>query len=171
MHRADAEDWTVTLVETGLHTMTGGRLKRVRDYIGGETFCFTYGDAVGTVDIARLVDFHTGHGKQATVTAVSPPARFGMLDIDGDSVRGFREKPTGSHDWINGGFFVLDSSVIDLIDGDATTWEREPMEYLARTGELMAFRHEGFWQPMDTLREKRLLDELWTSGKAPWAGH
>ena len=144
MHRAAAEPWKVTLVETGLETMTGGRLRRVRAYIGDQLFCFTYGDAVSTVDIRALIAFHEAHGKAATVTAVSPPGRFGALDLAGDVVRGFREKPTGDHQLINGGFFVLQPSVIDLIDGDATTWEREPMERLAQTGELMAFRHAGF---------------------------
>ncbi len=168
LHRADAEHWKVTLVETGLQTMTGGRLKRVRDYLGNEPFCFTYGDAVSTVDIRTCIAFHQAHGRAATVTAVSPPARFGLLDIDGIAVRGFQEKPKGAHQWINGGFFVLQPSVIDLIEGDTTTWEREPMERLARSGELMAYQHDGFWQPMDTLREKRLLEDLWESGKAPW---
>ena len=169
MHRANAEPWRVTLVETGQDTMTGGRLKRIRDHLGNEPFCFTYGDAVSTVDIGATIDFHYRHGRAATVTAVSPPARFGMLEIEDKAVRGFAEKPVGAHQWINGGFFVLDPSVCDLIDGDATTWEREPMEYLARTGQLMAYQHEGFWQPMDTLREKRLLEDLWASGNAPWA--
>lgn len=168
MHRAAAESWRVTLVETGDDTMTGGRLKRIRDYVGDDSFCFTYGDAVSNVDISASIDFHKRHGRAATVTAVSPPARFGLLDIRDGLVRGFQEKPVGAHQWINGGFFVLKPSVFDLIEGDATIWEREPMERLARSGELMAFQHEGFWQPMDTLREKRLLEELWISGKAPW---
>lgn len=168
MHRASAEPWKVTLVETGLETMTGGRIRRVREYVGDEPFCMTYGDAVSTVDIRASIAFHEAHGKKATVTAVSPAARFGALEMDGDVVRGFREKPRGDGQLINGGFFVLEPSVIDLIDEDATIWEREPMERLAASSELMAFRHEGFWQPMDTLREKRLLDELWDSGKAPW---
>ena len=168
MHRAKAEPWRVTLVETGSDTMTGGRLRRVQDHVGGATFCFTYGDAVSTVDIRATIAFHKQHGRAATVTAVSPPARFGLLDIRDGAVRGFQEKPTGVHQWINGGFFVLEPSVFDLVDGDATVWEREPLERLARDGELMAFQHEGFWQPMDTLREKRQLDELWASGHAPW---
>ncbi len=167
MHRAEAEPWKVTLVETGLDTMTGGRLRRVRDYIGNDPFCFTYGDAVSTVDVRASIAFHEAHAKAATVTAVAPPARFGALDLDGDTVRGFREKPIGSQ-FINGGYFVLQPSVIDLIDSDSTTWEREPLERLARAGQLMAYRHEGFWQPMDTLREKRMLEELWNTGKAPW---
>ena len=168
MHRAAAEPWKVTLVETGLESMTGGRLRRVRDYIGDQPFCFTYGDAVSTVDIRASIAFHQAHGKAATVTAVAPPARFGALEIIGDAVRGFREKPVGDNHLINGGFFVLQPSVIDLIAGDNTTWEREPMEQLAESGELMAFRHDGFWQPMDTLREKRMLEDMWESGKAPW---
>jgi glucose-1-phosphate cytidylyltransferase len=168
LHRAAAEPWRVTLVETGLHTMTGGRLKRVRAHVGEEPFCFTYGDAVATVDISASIAFHAAHGRAATVTAVAPLARFGRLDIDGVCVRGYREKPDTPHERINGGFFVLQPSVFDMIEGDETTWEREPMEHLARTGELMAFLHDGFWQPMDTLREKRLLEDLWASGKAPW---
>ncbi len=166
-HRAAAEPWRVTLVDSGAETMTGGRLRRVRDYIGGEPFCMTYGDAVSTVDIAGLIAFHRAHGRKATVTAVHPPARFGSLDLVGTAVRGFREKPVGEQ-LINGGFFVLQPEVLDLIEGDATTWEREPMERLAAAGELQAFRHDGFWQPMDTLREKRLLEEMWQSGTAPW---
>jgi glucose-1-phosphate cytidylyltransferase len=167
-HRAEVEPWKVTLVETGPDTMTGGRLRRVRDYIGDEPFCFTYGDAVSTVDVRASIAFHKAHGKAATVTAVAPSARFGALDLDGAVVRGFREKPAGDNQRINGGFFVLQPSVIDLIAGDSTVWEAEPMEQLARTGQLMAFRHDGFWQPMDTLREKRQLEQLWASGNAPW---
>ncbi len=167
-HRATAEPWSVTLVETGLGTKTGGRLRRVHKYIGDEPFCLTYGDAVSTVDIRGSIAFHAAHGKAATVTAVAPPARFGALDLEGDRVRGFREKPAGDNQFINGGFFVLQPSVIDLIAGDATVWEREPLERLAQAGELMAYRHDGFWQPMDTLREKHLLEELWASGEAPW---
>jgi glucose-1-phosphate cytidylyltransferase len=167
-HRSTAEPWKVTLVDTGHDTQTGGRLRRVHEYIGDEPFCFTYGDAVSTVDIRASIAFHEAHGKAATVTAVPPPARFGALDLDGDVVRGFREKPMGDNQLINGGFFVLNPSVIDLIADDSTAWELEPMERLARTGQLMAFRHTGFWQPMDTLREKRQLEELWASGKAPW---
>lgn len=168
MHRTAAEQWRVTLVETGAETMTGGRLKRVRDYLDGQTFCFTYGDAVSTVDITASLAFHRQHGRAATVTAVSPQARFGMLDINQDAVTGFIEKPAASHQWVNGGFFVLEASVFDLIEGDATVWEREPMEELARSGQLMAFQHNGFWQPMDTLREKRMLEEMWATSRAPW---
>lgn len=167
-HRADAEPWQVTLVETGLDTMTGGRLRRVRDYVGDEPFCFTYGDAVSTVDIRATIAFHEAHGRAATITAVSPPARFGLLNIRDGIVQGFQEKPTGAHQWINGGFFVLQPTVFDLIADDATTWEREPLEQLASTGNLRAYQHDGFWQPMDTLREKRLLEDLWDSGRAPW---
>ena len=166
-HRGSAEPWRVTLVDTGADTMTGGRLKRVRDYIGAEPFCMTYGDAVSTVDIGASIAFHRAHGGLATVTAVHPPARFGTLDLAGTRVQGFREKPVGEQ-LINGGFFVLQAGALDLIEGDATTWEREPMEHLAASGDLHAYRHDGFWQPMDTLREKRLLEELWQSGKAPW---
>jgi glucose-1-phosphate cytidylyltransferase len=168
MHRASAEPWRVTLVETGAETMTGGRLKRVQDYVKDERFCFTYGDAVSTVDITASLAFHQQHGRAATVTAVLPQARFGMLDIRDGAVHGFSEKPAGLHQWVNGGFFVLEPSVIDLIEGDATVWEREPLEQLAKSGQLMAFQHHGFWQPMDTLREKRMLEDLWATGKAPW---
>lgn len=167
-HRTAVEPWKVTLVETGLGTMTGGRLRRVRDHVGDRPFCFTYGDAVSTVDVRAAIAFHLAHGKAATVTGVVPQARFGALDLDSTVVRGFREKPAGDGQLINGGFFVLQPSVIDLIAGDSTRWEAEPMEQLARTGELMAYRHDGFWQPMDTLREKRLLEELWDTGRPPW---
>ena len=169
MHRTASEPWQVTLVETGPNTMTGGRLARVRPYLGNETFCCTYGDAVSTVDITASLAFHRAHGRKATVTAVSPPARFGALDLAGDSVCGVQEKPAGGSGWINGGFFVLQPEALDGIAGDDAVWEREPMERLAAEGELMAFRHGGFWQPMDTLRDKRQLDALWDSGQAPWA--
>jgi len=168
VHTSAAEPWRITLVDTGAQTLTGGRLRRVRDYLSEEDFCFTYGDAVGSVDIGASLNFHRAHGGLATVTAVRPPARFGALDLDGEIVRGFAEKPLGDNQWINGGFFVLSPKVIDYIDGDATTWEREPMERLAREGELHAFLHDGFWQPMDTLREKYLLEDLWATGDAPW---
>lgn len=168
VHRGTAEPWKITLVDTGAATMTGGRLKRVRGYLGPGPFCMTYGDAVSTVDITALMAFHAEHGKLATVTAVRPPARFGALDMVGDSVRSFREKPVGEHHSVNGGFFVLQPEVLDLIEDDATVWEREPLERLADQGELRAFQHQGFWQPMDTLREKRILEELWNSGQAPW---
>jgi len=168
IHAGRAEPWQVTLVDTGADTMTGGRLKRVKDYINGESFCMTYGDAVSTVNIADLIQFHESHGRDATVTAVRPPARFGALTIDNGAVLGFEEKPVGDGTWINGGFFVLSPKVLDRISGDGTFWEKEPLETLARDGQLMAFEHDGFWQPMDTLRDKRHLEELWATGKAPW---
>jgi glucose-1-phosphate cytidylyltransferase len=168
VHHAKAEPWRVTLVDTGEATMTGGRLKRVASYLDNEDFCFTYGDGVSDVDIRKLIQFHKTGGLKATVTAVQPPGRFGSLDFDGELVRGFKEKPVGDGGWINGGFFVLSPSVIELIADDATTWEREPLEALAKAGQLRAFQHAGFWQPMDTLRDKTQLEELWASGKAPW---
>lgn len=168
VHQNNAEPWRVTLVDTGEKTMTGGRLKRVKDFLGNEDFCFTYGDGVADVDVARLVQFHQQQGKLATVTAVQPPGRYGALDMDGHAVRGFLEKPQGEGGWINGGFFVLSPKVIDLITDDNTSWELGPMQQLAAEGNMVAFEHEGFWQPMDTLREKNYLDELWITGKAPW---
>jgi glucose-1-phosphate cytidylyltransferase len=168
VHQRNAEPWRVTLVDTGDNTMTGGRLKRVREYLDDEDFCFTYGDGVGSVDITRTVDFHRKHGKLATVTATQPPGRFGALDIQGIDILSFQEKPHGDGSWINGGFFVLSPKVIDLIEGDHTSWEREPCERLAREKQLCVYRHEGFWQPMDTLRDKIHLEELWQSGSAPW---
>ncbi len=168
VHQNNAEPWKVTLVDTGDKTMTGGRLKRVKPFLDGGDFCFTYGDGVANVDITRLVAFHRQQGKQATVTAVQPPGRYGALDMDGAAVRGFLEKPRGEGGWINGGFFVLSPKVIDLIADDTTSWEVGPMQQLAASGEMVAFEHDGFWQPMDTLREKLLLEELWNSGKAPW---
>jgi glucose-1-phosphate cytidylyltransferase len=169
VHHKHAEPWRVTLVDTGEDTMTGGRLKRVADYLKNEeAFCFTYGDGVANVDIAASIAFHKAHGKLATVTAVLPPGRFGSLARDGDTVRGFIEKPRGDGGWINGGFFVLSPKVIDTIAGDSTSWELEPMARLAADDQLRAFEHTGFWQPMDTLREMNLLEELWSTGKAPW---
>ncbi len=169
VHHKHAEPWRVTLVDTGDDTMTGGRLRRVRDYVHDESaFCFTYGDGVSDVDIAATIRFHHGHGKLATVTAVQPPGRYGALQCFGATVTGFSEKPRGDGGMINGGFFVLSPRCLDRIDGDATAWEREPMAQLAADGQLMAFEHGGFWQPMDTLREKNLLESLWTSGQAPW---
>ena len=168
IHSGRVEPWKVTLIETGPDTMTGGRLKRVREHVGDETFCMTYGDGLADIDIGALLAFHRAQGRAATVTAVRPPGRFGVLDIDGERVRGFREKPLGDGAWINGGFFVLEPRVLDLIAGDATSWELEPMEALARDGQLAAYRHEGFWQPMDTLRERNLLQSLWDGGRAPW---
>lgn len=167
-HTARAESWLVTLVDTGAETMTGGRVKRVRDYLGDEDFCLTYGDGVGNVDISKLIAFHKGHGKLATMTVVQPPGRFGSVELDDRRVVRFVEKPHGDGGWINGGFFVLSPRALDFIDGDHTLWEREPMENLAAQGQLMAFRHEGFWQPLDTLRDKRHLESLWDSRQAPW---
>jgi glucose-1-phosphate cytidylyltransferase len=160
--------WVVAAVDTGLETMTGGRIGRLRKLIGGKRFMVTYGDGVGDVDIAKLVAFHEAHGKLATVTAVRPPARFGALEMEGDRVRRFSEKPQTDAGWINGGFFVFEPEVLDLMTDDATILERKPLETLASRSELVAFKHEGFWQPMDTLREKQLLEQLWESGKAPW---
>jgi len=169
VHHQRAEPWNVTVVDTGEHTMTGGRLLRVRRYVEqDEAFCFTYGDGVSDLDISASLDFHRAHGKQATLSAVFPPARFGALDLDGDRVRAFQEKPRGEGGRINGGFFVLSPRVLGLLDGDDCVWEQAPLATLAAQGELMAFAHDGFWQPMDTLRDKNLLEELWASGKAPW---
>lgn len=169
VHQRYAEPWRVTLVDTGDDTMTGGRLKRVAPYIQDEeAFCFTYGDGLADVNIHELLAFHHRHGKLATVTAVLPPGRFGALMRDGDAVSGFTEKPRGEGGWISGGFFVLSPKVLPLIARDGTSWELEPMAQLAAQGQLQAFEHTGFWQPMDTLREKNLLEELWASGQAPW---
>jgi glucose-1-phosphate cytidylyltransferase len=169
VHHRHSEPWRVTLVDTGEATQTGGRLKRVREYIEGEeAFCFTYGDGVSDVDITALVAFHREQGRLATVTAVQPPGRFGALDIDGQRISRFEEKPMGDGSWINGGYFVLQPQAIDTIRDDATLWEREPLEQLARDGQLSAYTHRGFWQPMDTLRDKLKLDDLWHSGQAPW---
>lgn len=168
VHRRDVEPWKITLVETGAETMTGGRLRRVRDYLGDEPFCMTYGDGLADIDLRALIAFHLAHGAEATVTAVQPAGRFGALRMGGDLVDGFQEKPAGDGSWINGGFFVLAPRVLDRIGGDMTLWEREPLESLALDGQLRAFRHHGFWQAMDTLRDKRRLEELWASGRAPW---
>ncbi|WP_265920077.1 glucose-1-phosphate cytidylyltransferase [Cupriavidus nantongensis] len=168
VHQRHAEPWRVTLVDTGEHTMTGGRMKRVRQYLDNETFCFTYGDGVSDVDIRALLNFHLSHGKAATVTAIQPPGRYGALDVAGSHVRSFQEKPAGDGAWINGGFFVLEPSVIDLVCDDSTVWESEPMMRLAAQGSLQAYRHSGFWQAMDTLRDKNLLEHLWASGNPPW---
>ncbi len=167
VHQRNAEDWRVTLVDTGESTQTGGRLGRVRPYLR-ETFAMTYGDGVSDVDISALVAFHRAEGREATVTAVQPPGRYGALEIEAGRVSAFREKPAGDGAFINGGFFVLEPSVLDLIPGDACVWEREPLEQLAARGQLSAYKHRGFWQPMDTLREKNQLESLWASGKAPW---
>ena len=169
VHEQKVEPWRVTLVDTGEDTMTGGRLKRVAAYVKDEeAFCFTYGDGVANVDIAAAIAVHKAHGKLATVTAVQPPGRYGVLQMDGQRVAGFTEKLRGDGGLINGGFFVLSPKVLPLVADDATPWEAAPLETLARQGQLMAFEHSGFWQPMDTLREKNLLEELWQSGKAPW---
>ena len=168
VHSKRGPDWRVTLVDTGAETQTGGRVKRAGAWAGGETFLMTYGDGVGDVDVRAAVEFHKSHGKLATITAVRPPARFGGLEFDGDQVVRFNEKPQIGEGWINGGYMVLEPAVLDYIAGDETIFEREPLERLAADGQLMAFRHEGFWQPMDTLREKLLLEELWRSGNAPW---
>jgi len=168
-HDTNAEDWRVTLVETGENTMTGGRLKRVLPYLDpAEPLCMTYGDGVGDVDISALVAFHRSHGREATLTAVMPPGRYGALDISGEAVERFVEKPLGDNGLVNGGFFVLQPSILARIAGDGTTWEKEPLESLARDRQLAAFRHDGFWQPMDTLRDKTALEELWQSGRAKW---
>jgi glucose-1-phosphate cytidylyltransferase len=161
-------DWTVDLVDTGLPTMTGGRIKRLRQYLDEQTFFLTWGDGVSDVNIDELLKFHRRHGKLATVTAVRPPARFGCMVFEGDRVREFSEKPQTSEGWINGAYFVLEPEIFEYIEGDATPWEREPMERLARDGQLMAFRHDGFWQCMDTLRDRKLLQSLWETGRAPW---
>lgn len=169
VHHKNAEPWRVTLVDTGETTQTGGRLKKVKSYLGDEDFCFTYGDGVSDVHISRLIDFHKSHGCQATLTAVQPPGRFGALEMNGTTVNKFLEKPMGEGGgWINGGFFILKPNVIDLIKHDLISWEGEPLELLAKNGELHAWYHHGFWQPMDTLRDKQLLEQLWLSGRAPW---
>ena len=160
-------DWNVGVIDTGLDTMTGGRVLRLKQWIQG-TFLMTYGDGVSDVNITKLIEFHRSHGKLATVTAVHPPARFGEIDLDGNQVRRFKEKPQTHEGWINGGFFVLEPQVLDYISGDDVSFEQDPLETLTRDGQLMAFRHEGFWQPVDTLREKERLDQLWESGNAPW---
>jgi glucose-1-phosphate cytidylyltransferase len=169
VHERHVEPWRVTLVDTGDNTMTGGRLKRVARYLKDEkAFCFTYGDGVTDLDIGALVSFHKQHGKHATVTAVQPPGRYGALDMDGGSVHGFIEKPQGEGGWINGGFFVLSPNCLKLVADDTIPWEAQPLSQLAAQGELMAYEHRGFWQPMDTLRDKNHLEQLWRSGKAPW---
>ncbi|MEQ8822375.1 MAG: glucose-1-phosphate cytidylyltransferase [Sumerlaeia bacterium] len=168
VHDGKQPNWKIHLKDTGLHTMTGGRIKRLRDWIGDETFMVTYGDGLANVDIGKLVEFHKAHGKLATLTAVRPPARFGGLRFEGDRIAEFLEKPQTGEGWINGGFFVLEPGVFDYIADDTISWEREPLEAIANAGQLMAFRHEGFFQPMDTIREKTMLDKMWNSGNAPW---
>jgi glucose-1-phosphate cytidylyltransferase len=169
VHRARSEPWRITMVETGADTMTGGRLKAVREHlVEGEPFAFTYGDGVSDVDVGKLVAFHKAHGRRATITAVAPPGRFGALELEGDRVLRFKEKPAGDGGLINGGYFIADPSVLDLVDGPSTIWEQQPLEALAAAGDLVAYHHKGFWQPMDTLRDKQHLDDLWSKGHAPW---
>ena len=168
IHQKFAEPWKITLVDTGETTMTGGRLKRVAPYIGDETFCFTYGDGVSDIDITALIAEHKRAGRQATVTAIQPPGRYGALFIEDGRVHHFQEKPAGDGAWINGGFFVLEPSVLDYIEGDETVWEQRPLQQLAAERQLTSYQHQGFWQAMDTLREKNHLEELWSLGKAPW---
>lgn len=168
VHQKSVEPWKVTLVDTGENSMTGGRLKRVAKFLDDDDFCFTYGDGLSNVNIKELVGFHKSQKVLATVTAIQPPGRFGILEVNNKMVAGFKEKPIGDGGWINGGFFVLSPKVLNLIDGDAVTWEKEPMEQLAKDGQLAAFEHYDFWQPMDTLRDKNHLEELWLSGAAPW---
>ena len=169
VHQRNAEPWKVTLIDTGDHTLTGGRLKRVSRYLQEESeFCFTYGDGVSDIDISALISFHKSHGRLATITAVQPPGRYGALSMAGNQVTGFTEKPRGDGGLINGGFFVLSPKCLELINDDLTTWEAEPLTTLATSGELMSFEHKGFWQPMDTMRDKNHLEELWSSNRAPW---
>ncbi|MBK3333204.1 glucose-1-phosphate cytidylyltransferase [Persephonella atlantica] len=168
VHNVKAEPWKVTLVDTGLNTMTGGRIKRVKDYVGNKTFMLTYGDGVGDINIKELLEFHKKHGKYATLTAVQPSGRFGALDLESNQVKAFKEKPKGDGAWINGGFFVLEPQIFDYIKSDETIWERDPLENLAKDGQLVAYKHTGFWKPMDTLRDKRELEALWQSGNPPW---
>jgi len=168
VHKKSVEPWSVTLVDTGLNTMTGGRLKRIKEHVKNETFCFTYGDGLSNVNISELISFHKKNNSKATVTSVQPPGRFGTLDISGNKIINFKEKPAGDGNWINGGYFVLEPSVFDYLKDDNTIWEREPLEKLAEENELSAFKHTGFWQPLDTLRDKNYLDELWNSDEAFW---
>lgn len=168
IHREFSEPWSITLVDTGNDSMTGGRLLRVREYLDSDNFCFTYGDGLSNVNIKNLIHFHESSGTLATLTAVQPPGRFGVLEMNGNLVHSFQEKPNGDGSFINGGFFVLSPKVLDLIEGDSTIWEREPLESLAAAGQLSAFQHDGFWHPMDTLRDKNFLESLWQSGQAPW---
>ncbi|OGA52517.1 MAG: glucose-1-phosphate cytidylyltransferase [Betaproteobacteria bacterium RIFCSPLOWO2_12_FULL_62_58] len=168
IHENKVEPWRVTLVDTGEQTQTGGRLRRVRNYLDQEPFCMTYGDGVGDIDIRAQLEFHRAHGGLATITATQPPGRFGVLDVDEQRVSGIREKPKGDGAWINGGFFVLSPRVLDYIDGDDTLWERAPLERLAAEDQLFAYKHSGFWHPVDTLRDKTYLEELWATGRAPW---
>ena len=168
VHHKSAEPWTVTLVDTGLNTMTGGRLKKIEEYVKDDSFCFTYGDGLSDVNISELIQFHKNNNTKAMVTSVQPPGRFGTLDISGDKITNFKEKPVGDGNWINGGFFVLEPSIFDYLIDDTTIWEREPLEKLAMENQLSAFKHTGFWQPLDTLRDKNYLDTLWNSNNAYW---
>jgi len=168
VHQKHVEPWRVTLVDTGENTLTGGRLKRVQEYIGTDSFCFTYGDGVSNIDIGALIEFHKQHGNKATVTAIQPPGRYGALNLNDSTVASFQEKPAGDGAWVNGGFFVLEPSVLELVDDDQTSWESKPLMELAAENELQAFRHRGFWQAMDTLRDKNYLEDLWAMGGPPW---
>ena len=168
VHQKYAEPWKVTLVDTGMETMTGGRLKRIKNYLNDESFCFTYGDGLSNVKISELIDFHKKHKKLATLTAVKPPGRFGVVNLKEGIVKKIVEKPDGDGSWINGGFFVLEPSVLDYITNDSTVWEKEPLEQLSKNENLGAYRHHGFWQPLDTLRDKNRLEQLWSNGNAPW---
>ena len=168
VHHRKSEPWKITLVDTGDASQTGGRLGRVRNYLGNSSFCFTYGDGVADVDVRALVSHHLREGRQATLTAVQPPGRYGALHLEGNRVQQFQEKPDGDHAWINGGFFVLEPSVLDLIEGDSTSWEADVLPRLAAAGQLSAYHHRGFWQPMDTLRDRARLEELWACSQAPW---
>lgn len=170
IHAGNAEPWRVTLVDTGENTMTGGRLKRVREHIGNETFCFTYGDGVSNINVSKLIEFHKAEGVSATLTAVLPPGRFGAISLGKEQTKitQFHEKPEGDGAWINGGYFVLEPEVIDYIEDDTVMWEHEPLKKIAQDGKLAAFKHDGFWQPMDTLKDKNYLEDLWQKGKAPW---
>jgi len=168
IHEQFADPWKITLIDTGENANTGGRLKKVAKYLDGEDLCFTYGDGLCDINITQLISFHKTHGKNATVTAVQPPGRFGALDLDGNTVKNFIEKPHGDGMYINGGFFILSPKVIDLIDNENTIWEAKPLEQLAESNQLEAFVHDGFWQPMDTMRDKKYLEDLWSSGNAPW---
>lgn len=168
VHHKFVEPWTVTLVDTGLDTMTGGRLKKIKEYVQNDTFCFTYGDGLSDVNISKLIDFHKKNNTKATVTSVQPPGRFGTLNISGNTITNFKEKPAESGNWINGGYFVLEPSVFDYLENDDTVWEKEPLEKLAQENQLSAFKHTGFWQPLDTLRDKNHLEKLWDTGNAHW---
>ncbi len=168
VHHKFVEPWTVTLVDTGLNTMTGGRLKKIKEYVQDDTFCFTYGDGLSDVNISDLINFHKNNNTKATVTSVQPPGRFGTLEFLGSKITNFKEKPAGDGNWINGGFFVLEPSVFDYLKDDTTVWERDPMEKLAEENQLSAFKHTGFWQPLDTLRDKNKLEDLWKNNTAPW---